>query len=151
MNLGQVGGGRSLALLSVDSNTTTTGTAGTVYDIGDSTRLTAFLNVTAAGVGGSPTLDVYVQASDNGGITWYDIIAFAQVTTTALKRRFQLAPTSVSATALTPSGTALNHTSGALTANSHVNGPFGNLVRGVYTVTAGSTSGYVFTLHLVAK
>lgn len=30
--------------------------------------------------GTSPTLDVYVQTSDDGGVTFYDLIHFAQVT-----------------------------------------------------------------------
>lgn len=53
-----------------------------IFDIGDVDNLQAYLKVTAAS-GTSPTLDVLVEDSPDGGTTWFTAITFTQATTTS--------------------------------------------------------------------
>lgn len=57
---------------------TTTGTS-TAFDTGDLISLLAALDITAAS-GTTPTLDVKLQTSFDGGSTWVDVASFAQAT-----------------------------------------------------------------------
>jgi len=92
------------------------------------------LNVSAVPTGGAPTLDVYVQASPDGGTTWRDVAAF-QFSTTAAVRVFQLSQ-------LASPGTAtLAASDGALASNTSVQGPFGDRLRVKYAFAAGGSSG----------
>lgn len=55
----------------------TSGTVGTVISIADTDSIVAKL---AGTVSGTPvTIDVYVQTTDDGGTTFYDVAHFAQV------------------------------------------------------------------------
>lgn len=100
------------------------------------------LAVTAVPIGGAPTLDVFVQASPDGGTTWRDVAAF-QFTTSAAVRMFQLSQ-------LVTGGTAtLAVSDAALASNTSVQGPFGDRLRVKYTFAAGGSSG-TYTLSASA-
>ena len=62
----------------------------------------------AAGTGTSPTLNLQLQTSADGGTTWYTVAQFAQITTTANKRklslRFSISPDATAATATNADG-----------------------------------------------
>jgi hypothetical protein len=92
------------------------------------------LNVSAVPSGGAPTLDVYVQASPDGGTTWRDIAAF-QFTTATAKKLFPISQ-------LATGGTSILSTSdGALTSGTMVQGPFGDRLRVKYVFAAGGSTG----------
>lgn len=65
------------------SGAQTSSNNGFAVDVGFSRELIVFLNVTAFS-GTTPTLDVKIQTSDDGGTTWYDVPsgAFTQKTGT---------------------------------------------------------------------
>lgn len=92
------------------------------------------MNVTAVPTGGAPTLNVYVQATPDGGTTWQDVASF-QFTGSAAKRVFALA-------ALVTPGTSLLATSdGALASGTQVQGPYGDRLRVKYVFAAGGSTG----------
>lgn len=68
-----------LTLQASAANTATN--SGAATDVGLFRELVVFLNVTA-GSGTTPTLNVKIQTSDDGGTTWYDVPsgAFTQAT-----------------------------------------------------------------------
>lgn len=74
-------------LLTSSTKTITGNTNTTPLQVGDFKEAVVALNVTAAS-GTTPTLDVKIQTSDDGGSTWYDLVypntttpvAFAQAT-----------------------------------------------------------------------
>lgn len=79
--------------------------------------------------------DAYVQTSFDGGTTWCDVINF-HATTSSLTYIYNLSALTVVTSKATPSD-------GTLTANTSVDGLFGNLWRVKYTTTgtyATSTS-----------
>lgn len=96
------------------------------------------LNVTTA-VGSSPTFNVYLQHSLDGGSTWADFVAFGQVTTSAIRMQAfwvrDIAPT----TAYTTSIPNLGLAAGVL------QGPVGDNWRVAYVV-GGSYTNLVATL-----
>lgn len=98
------------------------------------------MKASAVPTGGSPTLDVYIQASPDGGETWRDVAAFQFAGSTAV-RMFQLSQ-------LASPGTAtLAASDGALATNTSIQGPFGDRLRVKYTFTAGGSSG-TYTLSV---
>lgn len=95
------------------------------------------LNCTAAPTGGSPTLDVYLQHSPDGGATWQDVAAYRF--TAAAKRHLSISQVAAGGTATrAPSD-------GALTNDNVVQGPFGDRLRVKYTFALGGGTG-TFTL-----
>lgn len=62
----------------------------------DFDSLTFKLNVTVAS-GSAPTLDVYIQTSDDGGSTWKDSARFAQVAAATTNPHYASVPASVGA------------------------------------------------------
>jgi hypothetical protein len=76
--------------LEASSAKTSSGSSSTASNVGDRKEALVFLNVTAFS-GTSPTLDVSLEASDDGGSTWYDIpnSSFTQRTATG-KQALQL-------------------------------------------------------------
>lgn len=91
------------------------------------------LDVAAVPAGGTPTLDVYVQGSPDGGTTWRDLAAF-QFTAAAARRFFQLCRDNPGASLLAPSD-------GALASGTQVGGPFGDRLRVKYAFAAGGSTG----------
>lgn len=112
-------------------------------DVFNAHELVAMLNVSATPTG-VPTLNVYMQYSADGGVTWNDFISFTQVTTTA---SIQFASVSGYITG----GVAPTAQKDATLAAGTVNqGPFGQLIRAKYVIVAG-TGSYTITLSLDAK
>lgn len=64
---------------------TTTGT-GTAFTVGPTRELIGDLTISAAS-GTTPTLDLKLQTSTNGGTTWYDVGAYTQKTGTGTDSR----------------------------------------------------------------
>ena len=59
---------------------------GTAFDPANADSLEGFLTVTAAS-GTTPTLDVRLETSLDGGTTWSTVGAFAQITTTGTRNK----------------------------------------------------------------
>lgn len=107
--------------------------------------LFGIINVTAVPVGGAPTLDVYLQTSPDGGVTWQDILHH-QFTTSSGARLF-----SISGEAAGPT-TTVAPSDGALASDTVVQGPWGDQLRLKYVmVVGGSTGPYTFSASAVAK
>ena len=104
------------------------------------------LNCSAVPTGGSPTLDVYLQTSCDGGATWQDIGHWAQLTSSTGKK---FAAISGEVTGPT---TAVAASDAALAANTFVQGPWGNQLRIKYVFAAGgSTGSYTLTVWVSPK
>lgn len=102
--------------------------------------LYVLLDCSAAPAGGSPTLDVYLQASADG-VTWQDVAAYRF--TAAAKRYVQLSQVAAGGTA------SRAPSDGALTNDTAVQGPFGDRLRVKYTFALGGGAG-TFTLAAIA-
>lgn len=100
------------------------------------------MSASAVPAGGAPTLDVYLQASADGGVTWNDVVAF-QFAGAIAKRLFQVSQFA------SPGTATLAASDGALTTNTSVQGPFGDQLRVKYTFTAGGSTGS-YTLSVLA-
>ena len=57
----------------------------------DFDSLVLSLNVTAAS-GTTPTMDMYLQTTTDGGTTWFDVVHFAQVTAALTNPSFAVVP-----------------------------------------------------------
>ncbi|MDE2233384.1 MAG: hypothetical protein KGJ90_04720 [Patescibacteria group bacterium] len=68
-----------IAIATITDSTGTTGSASFVIENSDANVFVGKL--TSTGLNGtSPTLDVYIQTTDDGGTTWYDMVHFTQLT-----------------------------------------------------------------------
>jgi hypothetical protein len=111
------------------------------------------LNVSAV-PGGTPTLDVFVQTSVDGGATWTDIIHFAPVTTTPGVQYAQVVgdlPTqTITGTSASPAGPFAQQ-DGTLPVNTTRQGPWGDLLR-VKVVVGGTVTGqYIVAINGFVK
>lgn len=85
---------------------------------------------------GGTTVNAYVQTTLDGGLSWFDIMNFSFTTSAATK-------ISAVNTYIAPASQAFAPGSGALTANTIVQGILGSQLRLLYTTTgtyAGATS-----------
>jgi hypothetical protein len=98
------------------------------------------MTVSATPAGGTPTLDVYVQTSADGGTTWRDMAAF-QFTGSQAKRFFQLSPLA------SPGASLLAESDGALASGTQVPGPIGDRLRVKYKFAQGGSAG-TYTLKV---
>jgi hypothetical protein len=108
----------------------------------------AFLEVSVTGVpvGGTPTLDVYLQSSPDGGTTWRDFAHTSQITTSNVNQFVQLSGMTAGAT------TGLAASDAALAANTVVQGPWGDRLRAKWVFVAGGSSGsYTVAISGVVK
>lgn len=109
---------------------------------GGSVAAEVLLNVTAAATAVGDTLNVYVQASVDGGTTWDDVISFTQVLGNGGAKKFLarwqglIAPT----TALAAPQDA------ALAAGSVAQGPHGLLWSAKWVVVSASGPSFTFSL-----
>lgn len=110
------------------------GTSDVVTGLHRYAGVVGILKASAVPTGGSPTLDVYVQGSPDGGTTWRDVAAFQFEGSTAV-RVFQLSQLA------TPGTATLAASDAALATNTSVQGPFGDRLRIKYTFTAGGSTG----------
>lgn len=95
--------------------------------------------------GSGTTVDVWIQTSLDGGATWFDIANFSFTTSSATK----LSVVTVNpATPFTP-GTAPG--SGALAANTVVDGIIGDRLRALVTTTGTYTTATTLIVDVVAK
>lgn len=100
------------------------------------------LNVTAAATAAGDTLDVYVQASQDGGVTWDDIAHFTQVLGNGGAKKFliryqgEIAPTTAGPVA--PQDAALS--AGV------AQGPHGNMWSVKWVVASASAPSFDFTV-----
>jgi hypothetical protein len=83
---------------------------------------------TVAGTGTTPTLNLYIQVSDNGS-TWQDRIAFNQATTAALQQE-----ASITSSGMLP----VTYTDGTLASGSVRDGTFPGRMRVKYVVAGTS-------------
>jgi hypothetical protein len=130
----QVTAGNSISLLPASAiNSSSSGAPAT----GLQSFQNAFILVSVTGVpvGGAPTLDVYIQASPDGGTTWRDFAHTAQITTSNVNQFVQLTGQAAGAT------TGLAASDAALAANTVVQGPWGDRLRVKYVFVAGGSSG----------
>lgn len=136
---------RNSALKYVLSETgkTATGTgATTVLPITDFNGLVAKLTV--ANVSGtSPTLDLYLQTSDDGGTTWYDVWRATQITANTTNPHWAAVGSQDSSRAIATVG------SKTISANSVGVPLLSNVVRVAYTI-GGTTPSFDYTLTLIA-
>lgn len=103
---------------------------------------TIILDVTAAS-GTSPTLDVALQVTVDGGTTWYSVMRFAQLTSTGTQRiTFQ----PIQGRGEASSQATIADTGGAATANQ----PLSQLTRFKYTI-AGTSPSFTTAIYLIAQ
>lgn len=94
---------------------------------------------------GGTSADVYVQSSIDGGTTWFDIANFHFLTTTAKKMSTVVIDP---ATPLTPGSVP---GSGALAANTVLNGIIGDRLRALVTTVGTYTGATTLAIDMVAK
>ena len=94
---------------------------------------------------GGTTAKVWVQTSLDGGTTWFDVACFSFTTATATK------VSSVVAVPSTPMTPATVPGSGALTADTVLNGTIGDRIRALVTTTGIYAGDTTLTLDVVAK
>jgi hypothetical protein len=99
------------------------------------------LTASAAPTGGSPTLDVYLQKTLDGGTTWQDIAAYRF--TAAAKRFLRISQIAAGPTA------TVAPADGSLTNDTVAQGPFGDQLRVKYVFALGGGTG-TFTLAVTA-
>lgn len=118
------GSGRSETLVASAARTAT-GTGSQICGFGRYEKFLCELSVTAAS-GTTPTLDVTVQHSIDGGSTWFTLVAFTQKTTT---------------------GNELKTESEVEAATAEV---YGDCIRAIWTV-GGTTPSFTFTVKITAQ
>jgi hypothetical protein len=91
---------------------------------------------------GGTSVTAYVQTSADGGTTWYDVAAFEFTTSSAVKL-FNLR-------AQTPVTSIATPTSGALTANTSVDGLLGDRLR-VLWASVGTYSTTTLTISAITR
>ena len=122
-----------LPLLAATTGIAASGAGAPVTGLARYQGAAVMIDCSAVPTGGSPTLDVYVQKSLDGGATWQDVAAYRF--TTAVKRLLALSQ-------LAPAPTTTQAASdGALASDTVVQGPFGDRLRVKYAVSLGGGSG----------
>ena len=96
----------------------------------------------AYGAGGT-SVDAYVQSTADGGATWYDVANF-HFTTTAEVRLYNLRSQTPVTSIATPG-------SGALTANTSIDGLLGDQIRVLWTSVGTYTGASNLTVSAVAR
>lgn len=94
---------------------------------------------------GGTSADVWVQTSIDGGVTWFDIANFHFTNTTASKLSVVVVNPPTAFTAGTAPG------SGALAANTVLNGIIGDQIRALITTVGTFAGGTTLALNVVAK
>jgi hypothetical protein len=92
------------------------------------------LNLSAVPAGGTPTLDVYLQTSADGGTTWRDV-AHTQFAAAALHRFFQFSDEAGASTSVLAASDA------ALAGETVAQGPWGDMLRLKWVFAAGASTG----------
>lgn len=96
-------------------------------------------------VSGGTSADVYIQTSIDGGTTWFDIANFHFLTTTAKKMSAIVIDPATAFTAGTVPG------SGALAANTVLNGIIGDRIRALVTTVGTYGGGTTLAIDVVTK
>lgn len=121
------------------------GTSQVIGDLAGYRDLFLMLNASLVPAGGSPTLDVYLQTSPDGGTTWQDI-AHTQFTGTAAKRFLAISGAVSGGTAILAAKDA------ALTGETIVQGPWGDRLRLKYVFSPSTSAGpYALAASMVCK
>ncbi|HEY1695822.1 MAG TPA: hypothetical protein VGG39_26825 [Polyangiaceae bacterium] len=121
--------------------------AGIAGPIDDYDGWRAILDAPANTSGGA--LGVYLQSSPDGGLSWWDRVAFASIVNSAAAASYA-APISL-ATATTAPVVVGKNTSPALAAGTVVGGAPGDRLRLVMVAGGGTTSSITITLRLVSQ
>jgi len=95
---------------------------------------------------GGTTVDVYIQTSIDGGLTWIDIMEFA-FTTTTLKKVNSVSVYQTSASPYAP----VTPSDGALTASTAVPGILGDRIRVKYTSVGTYAGSTTLAIYAIAK
>lgn len=128
-------------LLTSQSGITTSGVAAAITVRPDVEWAEFLLNVSSAAAAAGDTLDVYVQASSNGGTTWDDFVHFTQVLGNGGAKAYltrwqgQIAPTTAQAA---PQDAAMSAGVAA--------GPHGTTWRVKWVVVSASAPVFTFTV-----
>ncbi|HMO86301.1 MAG TPA: hypothetical protein PKC18_15415, partial [Lacipirellulaceae bacterium] len=109
--------GNSSVVLMAETGIAGSGASLPLLDLGDYRDVCVMLNCSATPSGGSPTLDVYLQHSVDGGATWRDV-AHTQFTTAAAKRFVPICGSVSGGTAIVASS------DGAMAGETIVHGPW---------------------------
>ncbi len=139
-------GANATTITPVDTNTLTNPSAAAT---GVGARLSGMNYVAAEAqfvyVAGGGTVDVYIQTTLDGGLTWIDIMNFHFTTAT-------LSKVSACTTAIAPAAQAFAPGEAALTANTIIQGVLGSRLR-CKVVSAGTayTGATTLTVTAVAK
>lgn len=121
------------------ASTTTVGPA--FQNFGPSDKLALFATLTGMS---ASTLDLYLQETWDGGVTWYDVAHFSQVAANSGPTVTRLVTSTPSvATPLTIGTGTLTAATPALAAHTFVDAPWGPLLRFVSVTGTGANSGAV--------
>jgi len=93
------------------------------------------------------TLNVYLQWSPDDGTTWYDYTAFTQLAAGAAAVKYRV----TSDVAQNTISTVGKGTSPALSAGTHVGGPWGTQMRVLCVAGASTSAGAAITVNIWAK
>ncbi len=102
------------------------------------------LSVTAAATAAGDTLNVFVQASNDGGTTWNDVIAFTQVLGNGGAKKFE-AEVNLNVAPTVAMGAPTDAT---LAAGSINQGPHGTLWRPKWTVVNNTSPSFTFSIDV---
>lgn len=124
---------------------------GAAVDVSGLRELTVYVNLTA-GSGTLTAFSVYLESSDDGGTTWYELLA-----DTVFKNALVSAPTAADPTAIRTD--KRNIVDGAvetaiITVNSHwtaTYSKFGNKIRARWIITPTSSPSETFSVKAVGK
>ncbi len=94
-------------------------------------------------------LDVYLQGSFDGGVTWYEVCHFTQVAAAAAAKVYTVVFANAAAMTQVGTGTAVSAGTAVLTAGTIVGGHPGDQLRAVYVAGASTSAGaaQTFLVH----
>lgn len=114
-----------------------TAVSAAVADCGAFDCITVLATLTG-GTGG--TLDVYLQSSWDGGVTWYDLVHFTQLAAGGAARTYK-ATLALSTTITTVGKGSVGTPAVALAAATVAAGHWGDMIRAVYVAGASTSAG----------
>jgi hypothetical protein len=114
-----------------------------LYGLGryDALQITAELVGATGGV-----LNVYLQTSPDGGTSWFDYIAFPQLSAGASAVKYMVNVPQAGASGITVVG---KNTSPALAANTVVGGSWGDRLRALYVAGTSTSAGAAVVINVL--
>lgn len=123
----------------------TTELSNPVYGLGGFDTIVVFAKLQGA-TGG--TLDVYLQGSFDGGVTWYEVAHFAQMAAAAAQKTYKVTFVLNSTITQVGEGTAGAAGTAVLAAGAVAPGHPGDAMRAVFVAGASTSAGAAQTINI---